>query len=783
MKRIFLILAAAALCPAAQLRAENRPEQSEGGNPAPSGKMVPQPLKPASYAGDDSMRMYRLQEVEVTATRASKTTPVAYSDIRREAIARNSYGLDIPSLIALTPSVVATNETGIGIGGTAIRLRGTDATRINVTINGVSMNNPDSHSMYWYDTPDLISSVGSVQVQRGAGISTNGTGAFGGAINMSTDALQTEFGGDASLSYGSYGTNKQAVHLSSGLLGGRWTLDARLSHIGSEGYIDRGATDLSSYMFQAGYYTGNTMLKFLSFGGKAKTGLTYNGSTKEEMQHNGRRYNSSGMYQTEDGRYYDIYNSNDGSPKWQKVNYYDDQTDNYLQINNQLVLNHRFNDKWVFNATGFYTYGYGFYKQYKDNGKLYEYLNMATDLTAGKKADLIREKIMRNHLAGVNASAGYSVRNLDLTFGGSYSYYSCPHWGVLDWVNGVDKSALGGRWYDNDVDKQDANVFARANWQVARGLHLFGDLQYRYVSYQAWGVNDNYVSEEVGMQPIDVDKQYHFFNPRAGVNYTLAGRSNFYFSFAIAQKEPTRNDFTDRYMFAADDSYPSSEKLYDYELGYTYTAPRLTLGVNLYYMKYKDQLVPTGMVNEGSDALNINVPDSYRRGVELTASWRATGWFTVGANATFSQNKIKDYVDAMSESPTYGENLGDMTIAYSPSAMGSLFLDFHYRGFQALFHTQAVGKQYFTNNENDTLSLDAYCVTNLNLSYTFRTRAARSVRIGLLVNNLFNTEYESNGYGYSYMDTWNGPTPRRIDMAFYFPQAPLNVLANVTVKF
>ena len=400
-----------------------------------------------------------------------------------------------------------------------------------------------------------------------------------------------------------------------------------------------------------------------------------------------------------------------------------------------------------------------------------------------KDEELIREKIMRNHLGGLNASAAYSVRKLDLAFGGSYSYYSCPHWGVLDWVDGLEGSQIGGRWYDNDVDKHDANLFARANWSVAKGLRLFADLQYRYVSYQAWGVNDNYVSEEVGMQPIDVDKQYHFFNPRAGVSYTLAERNNFYLSFAVAQKEPTRSDFTDRYKIAADDTSASTEKIYDWELGYQYTAPRLSLGVNLYYMKYKDQLVPTGMVNDDSNALNTNVPDSYRRGVELSASWRATGWFTVGANATFSQNRIENYVDALKDSPTYGKELGDMTIAYSPDVIANAFLNFHHRGFEAVFHTQHVGKQYFTNNENDALSLDAYCVTNLNLAYTFRTRSARSVRLGLLINNLFNAEYESNGYGYSYMDTWSGPAPVRIDEAYYFPQAPLNVLANVTVKF
>lgn len=785
MKRIFLIFAAAALCPAAQLRAEAPAERAERGNAAPNAAMAPQPKRPAPSAGD-SVRMYRLQEVEVTATRATRSTPVAYSDIRREAIARNSYGLDIPSLIAFTPSAVATNETGIGIGGTAIRLRGTDPTRINVTINGVPMNNPDSHAMYWYDTPDLISSVGTVQVQRGAGISTNGTGAFGGAINMTTDALQTEFGGDASLSYGSYNTQKQAVHLSSGLLGGHWTLDARLSHIGSDGYIDRGATDLKSYMFQAGYYNGNTMLKFLSFGGKAKTGLTYTGVTKEDMRLNGRRFHTEGMYYTSDGPH-SYYYTEDGKTERATVGYYDDQTDNYLQINNQLVLSHRFNERWTLNATGFYTYGYGYYKQYKDDAKLKQYLTLPAEL-ADTKADLIREKIMRNHLAGLNASAGYSVRNLDLVFGGSYSYYTCPHWGTLDWVDGVDRSALGGRWYDNDATKQDANLFARANWQIIDGLRLFADLQYRYVNYKSDGVNDNYVSAEVGMQPIDVDKQYHFFNPRAGVSYTLAERSNFYFSFAVAQKEPTRGDFTDRYMFAEANTYPSSEKLYDWELGYSYTAPRLSLGVNLYYMKYKDQLVPTGRINDGYDALNDNVADSYRRGVELSAAWRATGWFTVGANATFSQNRIEDYVHRVVDygqtgnvAGEYGYHtveMGTTRLSYSPKTIAGLLLDFHHKGFEAVFHTQYVSKQYFTNYENPNMALDAYCMTNLNLAYTFRTRAARSVRVGLLVNNLFDTEYEGNGYGWS--EAYEGT---QTDHAYYFPQAPLNVLANVTVRF
>ena len=725
----------------------------------------------AGYFTKDSVSVFELESVEVITSHAKRTTPVAQDNLGREDIVRSSYGSDIPSLLALTPSIVATNETGIGIGATSIRLRGTDATRINVTINGVAMNNPDSHSMYWYDTPDLISSVGSVQVQRGAGISTNGSGAFGGAVSMTTDALSPDFIGSASLSYGSYNTNKQALHLSSGLMGGHWVVDARLTHIGSDGYIDRGATDLKSYMAQVGYYGSKTKVKLLSFGGSAKTYLTYNGVSREEMELYGRRYHTSGQYVTSDGPFVLA----DGT----HVNYYDDQTDNYLQINNQLVINHEFTQRWRLNTTLFYTYGYGYYNQYKDDAYLAGYLNLDTTTEV---ADLIRHKIMRNHMGGANMSANYHTQALDVTFGGSWSYYNSPHWGTLSWVDGVEN--IGGRWYDNDVVKHDANIFARADWRVFRGwqdneLRLFGDVQYRYVDYRAWGTNDNAIwgDEGVAMQPIDVDTRYNFFNPRLGISY-IHHRHNIFASAAVAHREPTRSDFTDRYMFAADDSYPKPERLIDFEVGYTYIAPRLTLGVNLYYMLYHNQLVATGMVNDGDDALNVNVDRSYRRGVERMASWRVAKWLTLSANATLSENKIRDYVDELKDSPTYGENLGDMTISYSPSVVGSLMADFHVGGFSALWHTQYVGKQYFTNNEVEALSLDAYCVTNLNLGYTMSLNDERSVRFGLTVNNLFSTLYESNGYGYSYM--WDG---ERYDEAFYFPQAPINFLANVTVNF
>ena len=741
---------------------------------------------------NDSLSMVKLQEVEVVATRAQKTMPVAYSDLKKATIQKNNFGLDIPSVLALTPSMIATNETGIGIGATSIRMRGTDATRLNVTINGVSMNNPDSHAMYWYDTPDLLSAVGTIQVQRGAGISTNGTGAFGGAINMTTDALTTEFGGDASLSYGAYNTNKQSVHVSSGLLRDHWTIDARLSHIGSDGYVDRGKTDLKSYMFQAGYYNSNTMLKFVSFGGKASTYLTYDGVSKEDMALYGRRYHTGGQYETSHGPYVLA----DGT----HVNYYDDHTDNYLQLNNQLVLSHTFNQNWKMNATAFYTYGYGYYKQYKGNKKLLEYLNIPEDKYydgEGEKvrADLIREKKMENHLMGLNAAFNYTINNLDLSFGSSFSYYTCPHWGVLDWVDGLDKKDYEGRWYDNDVDKLDGNFFARANWQMTKGLRLFADLQYRGVSYEAWGVNDNYLSSSKEMQPIDVDKTFHFFNPHIGLNYDFARHHKAYFSFAIQQKEPTRGDFTDRYRFAMTNTYPKAEKLFDYELGYMFQSKNFSAGINLYYMKYDNQLVPVGHINDGYDALNDNVKDSYRRGIELTAAWNPAHWLTLTANATFSQNRVKNYTNYVVNYDKYLEGgidgycdytvqpMGTTRLAYSPKTIANLGVDFHHKGFEAILTTKYVSKQYFTNYENPDMQLDAYCVSDLNLGYTFKTKSTKSVRFGLLINNVFDTRYEGNGYGWSdgYIDE-NGKE-QVTHHAFYFPQAPINVLSNITVKF
>lgn len=715
----------------------------------------------------DSIKVYSIDGIEVVATRATAAEPVVYSEVSDKTIEKYNYGLDIPSILSITPSLVSSNETGIGLGGTSVRLRGSDATRLNVTINGVAMNDPDSHAMYWYDTPDLISTVGNIQVQRGAGVSTNGSGSFGGGISLTTAPGSTEMGGDVQLTYGSFNTNKQAFHFSSGLIRKHWLIDLRLTHISSDGYIDRARTDMKSYMFQTGYYSPNTVIKFVSFGGKTKTYLTYNGVTKEDMELYGRRYHDSGQYETSDGPFILA----DGT----HVNYYNDQTDNYLQINNQLIINHRISDNWKMNLTGFYTYGYGFYKQYKDDAWLSGYNNL---VTTWDQADLIRRKNMRNNRGGLNGTFIYTADKIKLYLGGSYSYYGGPHWGTIDWIDGMDSSLYKGFWwYENKSQKHDANLFAKTLWEPVRGLHIFADLQWRYVGYKADGTNDNYNWDTSEMQPINVNKKYNFFNPRAGITYSRNGHT-LMASVALAHKEPTRSDFTDRYQFSKIQDEPKAERMIDAELGYRFSNRIVDFGATLYYMQYKNQLVHTGLVNDGGDNLNINVENSFRRGIELELTVRPVKWFSFSANTTLSQNRIRDYSEII-DGITVEKPL--TTISFSPSVIANTFFNFHTHGFEAILHTQYVSKQYMTNGEYEDLTLPRYCVSDLNLGYTLKTNKIKSVRFGILINNLFNAKYCSAGYGGSYL--MGDTIDTRASWAYYFPQATTNVLANVTVRF
>lgn len=723
----------------------------------------------------DSVELYRIQEIEVKATRASAHTPIAHSSLEGEQIESVNYGRDIPSLLEMMPSVVATSESGNGIGATSLRIRGTDATRINVTMNGVPMNDAETHSVYWYDTPDVASAVGSIQLQRGAGTSTNGTGAFGGSINMSTAPLSNSFGGSASLSYGSFNTNKQQVAIHSGLLGGRWAIDARLSHVGSDGYVDRASSNLCSYMFQAGYFNGRTMVKALSFGGKARVYLSYTGLTREQMAED-RRYNPEGEIH---GPMLDAAGNplldESGAPVVGVVGYYDNHTDNYLQLNNQLIISHIFNPQWSLNATAHYTRGSGYYQNYKNDQKLAKYglAPVVADGAVLSRSNLVRRKSMYNDFGGVVASALYSSQRVSLAVGLSANIYDGAHYGT---VLGLERVAdfEPVEYYRNHTTKLDANIFAKVDWQIREGLNLFADLQYRHISHRIGGVNDNFDEVTGAMQRLDIDRRYDFVNPKLGISYSPSRNHTLYASFSVAQKEPTRNNFTD----IREGEYPTSELLLDGELGYRYEGRVLSASVNLYYMHYKDQLVLTGELSDTGELLSRNVPRSFRRGVELSLAARPCGWFTFGANATLGQNRILDYTDYIDGRPFAR---GTTTIAYSPAVIAGTLFDFHTHGFGAQLRTRYVSKQYLTNGEYEELTLDRYCVTDLDLSYTLPAKWLGRVRFGLALYNLFNTAYCTNGYGGLWLE---GDTiDERGSWACYFPQAGVNVLANVLVCF
>ena len=707
----------------------------------------------------DSIAFYQnIQQVEITAVRAKGNTPIAYSNLSRSDIEERNYGEDIPSLLANLPSVVISSESGTGIGSTSFRVRGTDPTRINVTLNGVPMNDAETHSVYWYDTPDLVSSLGSVQLQRGVGTSTAGTGAFGASLNMTSAPLASKFGGRASLSYGSFNTAKQEVAIQSGLLGEHWAVEGRLSHLSSDGYVERASSNLSSYMFQAGYYKGNTMVKLLSFGGVAKVGLSYTGVTAEQMAEN-RRYNPEGEIII------------DG----EVVGYYHDHTDNYIQSNNQLVVSHIFNDKWRINATAHYTYGSGYYRNYKNDQKLAKYglSPIEVEGVSVTRTNLLRKKMMSNNFGGVVASAAYTARRISVTMGLSASLYDGVHYGEVSGLVEAPEFPTT-EYYRNYTTKWDASCFVKAEWLVTKGLNLYADLQYRHISHLISGVNDNFDDTTGAMQRLNINRPYNFFNPKFGLHYSFCKAHSVYASAAVGQKEPTRNNFTD----IREGEYPTAEKMLDIEAGYNYEGKILSAGVNLYYMLYRDQLVQTGELSDTGELLSRNVKNSYRRGVELSLAVRATKWLTLGGNATLSQNHILGYVDYIDG---VAFERGRTTIAYSPSVVAGVFIDAHVKGFSARLSTRYVGKQYLTNGEYDDLSLPHYCVSDLDLGYTLRTSKVERVRFGVKIGNLFNAKYCASGYGGSWLE--GATLADRKSWAYYFPQATISALGNVTINF
>ena len=720
-----------------------------------------------SYEGDSIFT--QLEAVEVTANRAGVKTPVAYTNVSKNQLAKSNDGRDIPSLLEMTPSIVVTGDAGAGIGYSSLRVRGSDASRINITANGVPINDSESHNVYWVNMPDLASSLNDIQIQRGAGTSTNGAGAFGASVNMLTDFPANERGALVSASYGSFNTNKQTVKVNSGLFGDHWSVDARLSHIGSDGYIDRASSQLWSYMGQLAFRADNTTLRLLAFGGKERTYMAWDYASKEEMEKYGRRYNPCGLYTDSDG----------------KPAFYKDQCDNFVQHHFQLLFNQNIGQYLILNATLHYTKGDGYYEQYKTKRTLEEYgLQPFYDADGNKvsKSDLIRLKCNDNDFGGGMLNIRYQKGALALVGGGAVNWFRGNHFGQLQWVrNYVGPIDPLQQYYDNTGRKFDSNVFVRGDLEFGAGFSAYADLQFRHIDYSIRGVSDNFDWNTGGMALLDVMRHWNFFNPKLGISWNRGGHRA-YASWSVAHKEPTRDNFTD-----SDPSiYPEAERMFDYELGYSFGNSLFSLGANLYYMDYKNQLVVTGQLSDTGNPVSVNVPDSYRMGVELQGVLRPVRWFDWSINATLSRNRIKNFTEYIYEDEWTNPisfDLGDTPIAFSPDFILHNAFNFNVGGFDASLMSRYVSSQYMNNARSEEAKLKSYFVSDLALGYTFKSLAGiKELRIGFTIYNLFNEKYCNNGYaGAGYYMEDGKPVIYRY--AGFAAQATTNVLGSVSLTF
>lgn len=716
----------------------------------------------------DSMSVV-LNQVDVVANRADSKTPVAYTNIGKRQLTANNDGRDMTYLLNMTPSVTVSSDAGGGMGYTAMRVRGSDPSRINVMANGLPLNDPESHRVYWVNMPDLASSLRDVQIQRGVGTSTNGAGAFGASINMVTDASSEDPYAELSGSYGMYNTNRQTLRVGSGLLGNHWSVDARLSHMGSDGYIDRASSQLWSYFGQAAYQGYNTSLRLVAFGGKERTYMAWDYASKEQMEEYGRRYNPCGEYIDKDGN----------------RAYYADQFDNFVQHHFQLLFSQRIGEWFNINAALFYTKDDGYYDQYKTGRTLVEYglqpfMNADGELV--KKSDLIRLKYNVNGFGGGQATVNFRRGRWNATLGGAVSDFDGHHYGRVKWVrNYVGPIDPLQKYYDNHGRKFDSNVYLRANYDIDRHFSVFADLQYRHIHYTITGMSDNWDWNTSSLAMLDVERRWDFFNPKVGVNYTSGAHRGFA-SWAVAQKEPTRDNFTD----GTPESYPKAERLDDFEVGYSFNHKLFSVGVNLYYMLYKDQLVVTGQLSDTGNPLSVNVPDSYRMGIELQGALRPCEWFDWQFNLTLSRNRIKNFVEYIYEDEWTNPisfDLGDTPIAFSPDIIFNNAFNFKYRDFDASLNSRYVGKQYMNNARSEAALLDAYFVSDLHFGYSFRNLIGiKELRLGFSIYNLFNEKYFNNGYagaGYTVVDG----KKEIYRYAGYAAQAPTHVMATMSLKF
>ena len=715
---------------------------------------------------------YVADEVIVSATRVNDRTGMAYSNVTAEEIGDRNLGQDLPVLLNFTPSVVTTSDAGAGVGYTSMRIRGSDGTRINMTINGIPLNDPESQGVFFVNMPDFASSVSSIQIQRGVGSSTNGAGAFGASVNINTNEFRREPYAEISNSYGSFNTWKNTVKVGSGLLHDKFTFDARLSRISSDGFIDRAFSDLKSFYLSGAYFGKNSYVRMNVFSGKERTYQAWNGVPEAKWK-NDREGILSYI-----GRNWlnerDAQNLLNADPRKYNAYWYENETDNYQQTHYQLLSSHNLNRHWTLNLNGFYVRGMGYYEQYKEDARLSNYLlpPVVVGSDTITRTDLIRQRWLDNHYYGTTFSLDYnSFQKLTLNIGGGWNQFDNDHYGKLIWARYASTSEFGHTYYFGRGLKNDFNLYAKAYYQLTPSFNLYGDLQYRRVDYTVNGTDND-------LTALEVDTSLDFWNPKLGINLDLEERGSLYASFSVGNREPNRNDFVD----ARPGQTPTHETLYDWEAGYRLRLNKLALGANLYFMDYRNQLVLTGALNDVGSSIRVNVPKSYRAGIEIEGAWAITKELSWNANLTLSRNRIHNFTEYIFNYDTGGHDEidhGKTDISFSPNVIGGSQISYAPgKGLELALLTKWVGKQYLDNTSSANRQLDAYWTNDLKVSWTFSPRWAKQIQLVGLVNNLLNVKYASNGYTYGYRSEG-----QHIQENFYFPQAGTNFMVGVNLGF
>lgn len=770
----------------------------------------------------DSTRLQRLSEAVVKSVKAQKNAPYAVTNISKAQLEKfATTNQELPFLLSRTPGVVAWSENGVGTGTTYMRIRGAADSRINVTLDGVPLNSPEDQCVFWANMNSYASLLGNVQVQRGVGTSTNGDGAFGGSIMLQTRTPQTRPSFEMTSSYGSYNTWRAGARFSSGLLWKHLILDGAYHHSGTDGYIH--GTDGNSGSYYAGltYINtgGNLKLSYKNIGNYEHTGQAWNGIDTGELFDSNYGGMGTGITTYKDmcdaglGRYntlyetlVDPYDPSKGTMRYRTAGggFWPRTTDNFWQNHNLLNLAWTINQHWSTTATAHYTRGSGYYEEFRYNNKLSKFgLANMTDGEGNtiKKTDFVRQKGLTQDAYGLVASANYQDDRWDVIMGGAVQNFNGNHYGYLTYaahpvvqnfllaspaqIGGAD-AALKYRYYDSDARKFDANVYAKATYHILPCLDALMDVQYRHVGYKTDGINDKFLANTDGTyanQRLDINKTYNFLNPKVGLTYHQ-GPHTLFGSWAMSNREPERNNFTDNGNYPA----PKAERLSDLELGYNHRATRWNLGVNAYWMNYHDQFVKTGLKSDIGEDLTTNIQRSYRLGLELTAAYAPTDWLTIEANAALSHNRILDFDEVVEDwdNGSATVHYDNSTLAFSPACILNGFLDFHWRGLSAVWHTAYVSRQYMDNTACIQRSLEGYTASDLQLSYDLRVgnTGLRNIVFGVNLNNVFNSRHALSGWVYSAVYASGGnPEGNRYTELGFIPCNPFMAMGSITLKF